>query len=242
MLRGRDPATPRAPPRALVLPVLALLVSSADAFFLPSAPFPAAASLYSSALITNPLEVKAATAAVLSVTSDALVQRKETPGTYDMRRAASFATFNAAYKGMFLHFSLPAIFAVCQGNVLRHAIGPLPLSCGDALLKALERTIANQLFVVPLVFFPLFFGVTGAVQGLSRQASWQRMRENYLPMCWHSLVFWFPIQIVQFLVLPLKWQASSVQAISFVWNMILSSLVGSCNDDSCALPMLSSEE
>lgn len=224
---------------------LALLAASpSSALFLPAAPFPAAAaSLYSSALVTNPLEIKAATAAVLSVTSDALVQRKETPGAYDVRRAASFATFNAAYKGMFLHFSLPAIFAACQGNVLRHVIEPLPLVvCSDAVLKALERTIANQLVVVPLVFFPLFFAVTGAVQGLSLQASWERMREKYLPMCWNSLRFWFPIQIIQFLVLPLKWQASSVQAISFIWNMILSSLVGSCHDDSCALPMLSADE
>ena len=223
-----------------------LFAGAAHGLFLPAAPFqsfPAAASLYSSALVTNPLEVKAATAAVLSVTSDAIVQRKETPGAYDVRRAASFATFNAAYKGLFLHFSLPAIFAVCQGNVLRSAIGAAGMPvCGDALLKALERTIFNQLLVVPLIFFPLFFGVTGAVQGLSVGASWQRMRENYFPMCWNSLQFWFPIQIITFLVLPLKWQTSCVQAISFVWNMILSSLVGNCNDDSCALPLLSADD
>ena len=226
---------------------LLLLVSTVDALFLPTTPFyplsAAAASIYSSALVTNPLEVKAATAAVLSVTSDAMVQRKETPGQYNWGRGASFATFNAAYKGVFLHFSLPAIFALCQGNVLRAAVGAAGVPvCGDALLKALERTIFNQLLVVPIVFFPLFFGVTGAVQGLNSGASWQRMRENYVPMCWSSFKFWFPVQIITFLMLPLKWQASCTQAVSFVWNYILSSLVGSCNDDSCALPLLSSAD
>jgi len=214
-----------------------------DALFIPAAP--AISTLYSAALISNPIEVKAATAAVLSVTSDALVQRRElreSPGAYNVRRTASFAAFNAAYKGVFIHFSLPRIFAVCQGNVLKAMSGALHLPASDAFLRALERTMANQLVVVPLIFFPLFFGVTGAVQGLTHAASWQRMRENYLRMCWHSLMFWFPIQIVQFLVLPLEWQATSVQAISFVWNMILSSLAGSCNDDSCALPMLSGDD
>jgi len=96
--------------------------------------------------------------------------------------------------------------------------------------------------IVPLFFFPLFFGVTGVVQGLSRDASLKRLRENYLPMCLKSVRFWFPIQILQFLFVPLDWQVSTIQFISFVWNMILSSLQGSCNDDSCALPMLSGDD
>ena len=32
------------------------------------------------------------------------------------------------------------------------------------------------------------------------------MRENYVPMCLKSVRFWFPIQVIQFLVLPLEWQ------------------------------------
>lgn len=204
--------------------------------FLPAAPvavLPAAATFYSSALALHPLETKAATAALLSVTSDALVQRRES-GAYDAKRTAAFAIFNMAYKGLFLHFSLPALFAVCQGNVLRNFAGSLHLA--DSVLVALERTIANQLIIVPLVFFPLFFAVTGCVQGLTAAQSMQRLRENYLPMCWSSLKFWVPVQIAQFLWLPLKWQVSCVQAVSFIWNIILSSLCGNCNEDSCALP------
>jgi len=202
--------------------------------FLPAAPgLPAAAAFYSSALALHPLETKAATAALLSVTSDALVQRREAGG-YDVKRTAAFAIFNVAYKGFFLHFSLPILFAVCQGNVLKNVAGSLHLA--DSVLVALERTIANQLVVVPLVFFPLFFAVTGCVQGLSAAQSMQRLRENYLPMCWSSMKFWVPVQIAQFLWLPLKWQVSCVQAVSFVWNMVLSSLCGNCNEDSCALP------
>ena len=114
-----------------------------------------------------------------------------------------------------------------QGHVLRQATRPLRLGIGDAFCKALERTLANQLVLVPLVYYPAFFAVTGFVQGLSLRASWQRMRENYLPMYATTLRFWVPIQMIQFLFVPLKWQVSSIQVTSLVWNVILSSLVGS---------------
>lgn len=222
---------------ALLRICIALLVITVDALSLPAKRLPAAAALYSSALDSNPLGVKMATAAFLAVMSDALVQCKGTPGEYDgrrydMRRAASFATFNALYKGVVLHFSVPAIYAACQGNVLRQAIRPLwQGGFGDTLCKALERTMANQLILMPLVYCPVFFAVTGFVQGLSLRASWQRMRENYFSMCFTTLRFWVPVQIIQFIFVPLKWQVSSIQVTSFIWNVILSSLVGSCKGD-----------
>ena len=61
--------------------------------------------------------------------------------------------------------------------------------------------------VVPLVYYPLFFSLTGLVQGLSANESLARAREKFLPLIGRNLQFWLPVQIIQFQYVPEDLQA-----------------------------------
>lgn len=217
------------------LAIIALLAPSARSFTLPIAPsaggpaldlLPDLIASYSAALVESPLETKVATAAVLAVAGDGLAQSRE-PGDYDVRRGISFIAFDSAYRGAFQHYTFPIIIDACQGNVLRGATDALHVASDPALLSTLERTCLNQLIVVPIVYYPLFFAMTGAVQGLSGTESVQRARENFLPLMKRNLQFWLPVQYVQFAFVAPEWQVTYVAVLGLVWNVILSALAGS---------------
>ena len=58
------------------------------------------------------------------------------------------------------------IIATCHGDVLQSLWDTLALPPADpSLLAAVECTAVNQLAIVPVVYYPLFFSITGAVQG-----------------------------------------------------------------------------
>lgn len=215
--------------------LLALVAPSTLAFNLPIVPLAGGPALdvlpnllasYSAALVESPLETKVATAAVLAVAGDGLAQSRE-PGEYDVRRGLSFIAFDSAYRGAFQHYTFPLIIDACQGNVLRGATDALHIASDPALLSTLERTGFNQLIVVPVVYYPLFFAMTGAVQGLTGEESVQRARDNFLPLMKRNLQFWLPVQYVQFAFVAPEWQVTYVAVLGLVWNVILSALAGS---------------
>ena len=116
---------------------------------------------YSTALAVNPLETKVVSACVFAVAGDAMAQAREA-NAYDARRAASFVAFDSVYRGAFQHYTFPLIADVCSGDALRTVVGTQMF--GDNLLAAVECTAFNQMLVVPIVYYPLFFAITGAVQ------------------------------------------------------------------------------
>ena len=129
---------------------------------------------YSAALAAHPLETKVATAAALALVGDAIAQRAAakdapTPMTYDAKRGVSFVLFDAAYRGGFQHAAFPAIIELCRGDVLHGAADSLQLSgvLDQSMLAAIECTAVNQLVIVPVVYYPLFFAITGAVPAVA---------------------------------------------------------------------------
>ena len=64
--------------------------------------------------------------------------------------------------------------------------------------------------VVPLVYYPLFFSLTGIVQGLTIEDTIARAREKFLPLVQRNLQFWLPVQIVQFEFVPEELQAIAI--------------------------------
>jgi hypothetical protein len=150
---------------------------------------------YKQLLKTHPLPTKMITGATLAVCGDAIAQSKDKDADYDTRRAASFAVFDMAYRAL-QHFSFPIIVAYCHGQLL----GSLPIvyALDSSQLAAMEQTLASQLGIVPFLYYPAFFTISGAIQGLSASASWSRALENFVPLMKRNLLFWIPVQFIQF--------------------------------------------
>mmetsp|Transcript_27490 Transcript_27490/g.87440 ORF Transcript_27490/g.87440 Transcript_27490/m.87440 type:complete len:251 (-) Transcript_27490:132-884(-) len=188
---------------------------------------------YSNSLALHPLETKVVTAAVLAVGGDALAQLRECE-PYDTRRAASFVLFDTCYRGAFQHATFPLIAETFKGYALHNLLPSIPLE----VCAAISRTAANQLVVVPVVYYPLFFAMTGAVQGLDFDASVLRAREKFLPLMKRNLIYWIPVQYVQFAYVAAEWQVPYICVAGLLWNVILSAIAGRAE---CPVPVVQEE-
>lgn len=188
------------------------------------------------------------TAGTLGLAGDALAQ-KQTPQTYDRKRALAFAAFGATYSGGFQHVLFPLLVDTYQGQTICQTFsGPLescavPLTGQAALFAAAERTLFNQLVCIPFLYYPLFFTISGAVQGLTPEAALERAQNTWATLVQRNLLFWLPVQFVQFASIPLQWQVPYVCGAGLIWNIILSSIAGSvarekCDDDEYELAEL----
>lgn len=186
---------------------------------------------YTASLAVHPLSTKVCTAGVLAIGGDAIAQSSDPELPYDRKRAVSFALFDAAYRGGFQHAAFPWIIEHCRGNVLQGAAASLALPMStlpppDAL-AAVECTAFNQLLLVPVVYYPLFFGITGAVQGLTLEQAIARAQERFVPLTLRNWQFWIPAQFVQFAFIDVEWQVPYTCAMGLVWNILLSGMAGS---------------
>lgn len=186
---------------------------------------------YTSALQTYPLTTKVSTAAVLAAMGDAIAQQREGPTPYDQERALSFTLFDAAYRGGFQHLAFPWIIDTCRGDLVYSAATQLSLGADQSFCAAVEATALNQLVIVPLVYYPLFFSITGAVQGLTKEQSLTRAKKNFVDLTLRNWRFWIPAQYVQFAFLSVEWQVPYTCAMGLVWNVILSAAAGSARDN-----------
>ena len=93
-------------------------------------------------------------------------------------------------------------------------------------LLAAAKVAVNQFAIIPFVYMPLFFAITGALGGLDIDKSIARARSLYVPLLQRNYLFWLPVQFFQFLVLPADYQIPFVCAASLCWTVILSSIGG----------------
>jgi len=179
---------------------------------------------YKELLKAHPLPTKMMTGATLAVCGDAIAQSKDTDVDYDNRRALSFAVFDMAYRAL-QHFAFPIIVAYCHGQLL----GSLPIldSLDSSQLAAMEQTLASQLGIVPFLYYPAFFTISGAIQGLSASAAWSRAIENFVPLMKRNLLFWIPVQYIQFGYIQDDLQIPFLSCAGLVWTFILSAYAGS---------------
>jgi len=180
-----------------------------------------ATQAYSRVLTAHPLETKLATAAVLAVAGDALAQIRERE-PYNVRRAASFILFDACYRGAFQHATFPLITDTFRGDTIHAIFASLP----QQVCAALECTAVNQFLIVPTIYYPLFFALTGAVQGLDLNMSMRRAQEKFLPLMLRNYIYWLPVQYCQFAFIAPEWQVPYICAAGLVWNVILSAVAG----------------
>jgi hypothetical protein len=151
---------------------------------------------YKYSLLIHPLGTKMATGATMAVAGDAIAQSRDVDAPYDKRRATSFAFFDMAYRAL-QHAAFPVIVQYCHGQILQSALSHVTL-VDQHTAAAMEQTLASQLGIVPLFYYPAFFAVTGAVQGLNVEGAVKRAKDTFLPLMKRNLCFWIPVQFVQF--------------------------------------------
>ena len=199
-----------------------------------------AVEAYAALLIAAPVPTKIATAAALGGAGDLIAQLAESsegilaiqraPDSesasgsavlnavmqrYDRSRGMAMVAFSGAYTGAFQAWWI----GVLQQNI------HLPYQFADAALK----TVLCQFGSIPLVYMPAFFLITGAVRGMSVEASIANGRANYVRIYSRNVGYWIPVQMLQFFYVPQEWQISFLCAAGLVWSIILSSLSLSAN-------------
>ena len=189
------------------------------------------ASTYTGLLAEHPLFTKMATGGVLATCGDAIAQ-SQTPEPYDRRRAASFMVFDMAYRAV-QHASFPVIVHECQGQYMDGLLSALHLSSlvqlPDGYSAAMEQTLASQLGIVPFFYYPVFFTLTAFIQGLSAHGAFERAKENFLPLMQRNLLFWLPVQFVQFGFIDENLQIPFLSVAGLCWTFILSVAAGSAS-------------
>jgi hypothetical protein len=186
---------------------------------------------YTEALMKHPLATKMMTGGLLATTGDAIAQSQNQDEPYDKKRAASFMAFDMAYRAV-QHKAFPIIVAACQGQYIGKALSALHLSTTQPIVPVeyaatLERTLASQLGIVPLIYYPVFFALTGFMQGLSLDGSVERAKQNFLPLMQRNLLFWIPVQFIQFGFIDEQLQIPFLSAAGLCWTFILSVAAGS---------------
>ncbi|KAG7368118.1 Mpv17 / PMP22 family protein [Nitzschia inconspicua] len=181
-------------------------------------------STYKELLKVHPLPTKMITGATLAVCGDAIAQSKVKETDYDKQRASSFAIFDMAYRAL-QHFAFPVIVATCHGQYLGSLPG-LGVSFDASQLAAMEQALASQLGIVPFLYYPAFFALTGAIQGLTPSGAMMRAKDNFLPLMKRNLLFWIPVQFIQFGYIQEDLQIPFLSVCGLAWTFILSMTAG----------------
>jgi hypothetical protein len=90
---------------------------------------------------------------------------------------------------------------------------------------ATAKLAVNQFLMIPSVYMPLFFAVTGSLAKLDLEESTERAKNMYIPLLKRNYFYWLPIQFFQFLVVPANFQILFISLASLLWTVILSSIV-----------------
>ena len=187
------------------------------------------ATTYTDVLTQHPLLTKMATGGVLATCGDAIAQSR-TDEPYDKRRATSFMLFDMVYRAV-QPACFPIIVHECQGQYVQGLLDNLHLSSLVHLpieyAATAEQTLASQLGIVPFFYYPVFFSLTAFVQGLSAQGAIERAKENFVPLMKRNLLFWLPVQFVQFGFIDENLQIPFLSVAGLCWTFILSLAAGS---------------
>lgn len=200
---------------------------------------PAAISIfdkYMSTLSDYPLPTKMITGACLATAGDAIAQGRE-DGEYNPSRGSSFALFDATYRAA-QHYVFPIIVELCKGQFLFNTLATIGATqlFDISALTAMERSLASQLIVVPFFYYPVFFTFTAYIQGLDFDDGLKRAKDNFVPLMKRNLLFWIPVQYIQFCYIPTDLQIPFLSVAGLVWTFILSVLAGSAKKYSTEEP------
>ena len=196
-------------------------------------------ALYQNALHTLPLQTQMLTGGVLAVAGDLSAQSLDKSRQLNPKRTLSFAAFDACYRAV-QHILYPPMKEFFHGQFLLHAISAMSHASFEQTVDhhtqvfaaAAEQSLVSQLVVIPLLYYPIFFAVTGMVQGLSWNQSMNRGLQQFVPLMQRNLLFWIPVQFGVFgFVEDDAMQISILIACGLIWTIILSAFAGSASQE-----------
>jgi hypothetical protein len=172
------------------------------------------------------------------------------PFSYDYSRGLCFLGFGAVYTGVFQHYWFDFLGShICQWGEALKLWGPsraaIPVedvydlnewwtyfdvvsvleSTPSNTAVATAKLAANQFLMIPSVYMPLFFAVTGSLAKLDLEENMERTKNMYIPLLKRNYLYWLPIQFFQFLIVPANFQILFISVASLLWTVILSSIV-----------------
>lgn len=195
-------------------------------------PLLSAYSTYAQALKTEPMRTKVVTGVCLAVVGDAIAQTRD-PKPYDTKRAYSFAAFDGFYRAV-QQITYPPLIAFFQGQFLVGLMGTLGLTVSQdivPLVAAFEQTLFSQLVIIPTLYYPVFYAITGAVQGLTIEQTVQRAKDTFILLMKRNLLFWIPVQFGVFGFVEESLQITMFIIFGLIWTVILSISAGSVQSE-----------
>jgi len=203
---------------------------------------------YKNQLAAQPLITKMMTGGTLAVCGDAIAQSRN-DDDYDKRRALSFAGFDFIYRAV-QHVAFPAIVHQCQGQyiaslltaspALSHLVNNQLGADPQYYFGAMEQTLASQLGIVPFFYYPVFYTITAFVQGLDQEAAVQRAKDTFVPLMKRNLLFWIPVQFIQFGFIDESLQIPFLSVAGLAWTFIISLFAGNAKAATAAVSDASS--
>lgn len=223
------PSRPILSSRSTAIKTPVALVSTTS---LKASPLDVMVTMYKDSLFDFPLETKLLTGAFLAFLGDAIAQSREPE--YDSTRAGAFVTFDMIYRavqcGLF-----PGIVKTCDGNHLASLLSAMSITPDLHVLSTLEQTFANQFIVIPIIYYPVFFTLTGTLQGLTTKENIERAKTSIVPLLKRNWLFWIPVQYFQFGYVDEPLQIPFLCVAGLAWTFILSAYAGSVEKTSAVV-------
>ncbi|XP_039604944.1 protein Mpv17 isoform X1 [Polypterus senegalus] len=86
---------------------------------------------------------------------------------------------------------------------------------------AFKKMILDQGAMAPC-FLACFLTITGALNGLSLEENWNKLKRDYKDALIANYYLWPPVQIANFYFIPLHHRLAVVQIVAIAWNSYLS--------------------
>ena len=178
------------------------------------------------------------TGAALAYVGDYIAQIRQNE-VYDTKRATSFVIFDMLYRASQCAL-FPIIIEKFQGQYLSTIPIDIIGNIDTYYLATTERTLCNQLFVIPFFYYPLFFTLTGYMQGLRNDEIVTFAKQSIGKLLVRNWSFWIPVQFFQFGYVDEDFQIPFLCVVGLIWTLILSLSAGSTSAFKTSTPVTAS--
>ena len=180
--------------------------------------------MYVNQLSFHPILTKSVTAGIIFGLSDLCAQSIENNnGNVDSSSSSSSnSTTTLSYSRIFTSILVGLLFFGPAAHYWYSFIFHILPS--TTLLSTIQKAILGQLIFGP-IFTSIFFGA-GLLQSSSFTFnSWYRKVKIDLPVVWvKGLSYWPLVDIISFMLVPVRWIPLFVNVASFIWTIYLSSV------------------
>lgn len=183
-----------------------------------SSPFVAIGTAYNNAAKKNPATVGIITTVIKTSAADAFAQLAvERKSELDWKRNGLFTAFGMTYLGMWQYQLYARLFPAWTPAITR-LVGPTFIA---PALVFLDQAVHH-----PLLYFPSFYLLRGAIEGSPVSSSLSKCYDDMYENLTALWTIWVPAQMINFSFVPLHLRVPYVAGVSFLWCIVLSGLRG----------------